>query len=80
MLLKTLLNMCKQFCEKNGWKLGGILGGTDNESVFIWIFVHLWNPLMYGKSGSSSLVSNPNEVRTALWLSITSEADKSVRI
>ena len=35
---------------------------------------------MYGKSISSSLVSNPNEVRTDLWFSSTSEAEKSVRL
>ena len=29
---------------------------------------------MYGKSSSSSLVSIPNEVRTDLWLSSTSDA------
>ena len=34
---------------------------------------------MYGKSSSSSLVSIPNEVRTDLWLSSTSDAEKSVR-
>ena len=35
---------------------------------------------MYGKSSSSSLVSIPNEVRTDLWLSSTSDAEKSVRL
>ena len=35
---------------------------------------------MYGKSSSSSLVSIPNEVRTGLWLSSTSDAEKSVRL
>ena len=35
---------------------------------------------MYGKSSSSSLVSIPNEVRTDLWLSDTSDAEKSVRL
>ena len=44
-LLKALLNMCKQFCEKNGWRLIGTLGWTGNESVLMWIFVHLWNPI-----------------------------------
>ena len=34
---------------------------------------------MYGKSSSSPLVSIPNEVRTDLWLSSTSDAEKSVR-
>ena len=31
---------------------------------------------MYCKSSSSSLVSIPNEVRTDLWLSSTSDAEK----
>ena len=35
---------------------------------------------MNGKSSSSSLVSIPNEVRTDLWLSSTSDAEKSVRL
>ena len=35
---------------------------------------------MYGRSSSSSLVSIPNEVRTDLWLSSTSDAEKSVRL
>ena len=35
---------------------------------------------MYGKSSSSSLVSILNEVRTDLWLSSTSDAEKSVRL
>ena len=35
---------------------------------------------MYGKSSSSSIVSIPNEVRTDLWLSGTSDAEKSVRL
>ena len=35
---------------------------------------------MYGKSSSSSLVSIPNEVRTDLWLSSTSDAERSVRL
>ena len=35
---------------------------------------------MYDKSSSSSLVSIPNEVRTDLWLSSTSDAEKSVRL
>ena len=35
---------------------------------------------MYGNSSSSSLVSIPNEVRTDLWLSSTSDAEKSVRL
>ena len=35
---------------------------------------------MYGKSSSSALVSIPNEVRTDLWLSRTSDAEKSVRL
>ena len=35
---------------------------------------------MYGKSSSSSLVSIPNEVRTDLWLSSTSDAEKSGEI
>ena len=35
---------------------------------------------MYGKSSSSSLASIPNEVRTDLWLSSTSDAEKSVRL
>ena len=35
---------------------------------------------IYGKSRSSSLGSIPNEVRTDLWLSITSDAEKSVRL
>ena len=35
---------------------------------------------MYGKSSSSSLVSIPNEVRADLWLSSTSDAEKSVRL
>ena len=35
---------------------------------------------MYGKYSSSSLVSIPNEVRTDLLLSITSDAEKSVRL
>ena len=49
-----------------------------------WICVHQWNPIlvyMYGKSSSSSLASIPNEVRTNLWLSGTSDAKKkSVRL
>ena len=32
---------------------------------------------MYGKSSSSSLVSIPNKVMTDLWLSSTSDAEKS---
>ena len=35
---------------------------------------------MYGRSSSSSLVSIPNEVRTDLWLSSTSDAEKSGRL
>ena len=35
---------------------------------------------MYGKSSSSSLVSIPNEVRTDLWLSSTSDTETSVRL
>ena len=35
---------------------------------------------MCGKSSSSSLVSIPNEVRTDLWLSSTSDAERSVRL
>ena len=35
---------------------------------------------MYGKSSSSSLLSIPNEVRVDLWLSSTSDAEKSVRL
>ena len=35
---------------------------------------------MYGKSISSSLVSIPNEVRTDLCLSSTSDAEKTVRV
>ena len=35
---------------------------------------------MYGKSSSSSLVSIPNEARTDLWLSRTSDAEQSVRL
>ena len=35
---------------------------------------------MYGKSSSSSLVSIPKEVRTYLWFSSTSDAEKSVRL
>ena len=35
---------------------------------------------MYGKSSSSSLVFIPNEVRTDLWLSCTSDAETSVRL
>ena len=35
---------------------------------------------MYGKSSSSSLVSIQKEVRTDLWLSSTSGAEKSVRL
>ena len=35
---------------------------------------------MYGKSSSSSLVSIPNEVRTDLWLSSTSDEERSVRL
>ena len=36
--------------------------------------------IMNGKSSSSSLVSIPNEVRTDLWLSSTSDAEKSVKL
>ena len=32
---------------------------------------------MYGKSSSSSVVCIPNEVRTDLWLSKTSDAEKT---
>ena len=35
---------------------------------------------MYGKSSSSSLVSIPNEMRTDLWFSNTSDAEKSMRL
>ena len=35
---------------------------------------------MYGKSSSTSLVSIRNEVRTDLWLSSTSDAERSVRL
>ena len=35
---------------------------------------------MYGKSSSSSLVSILNEGRTDLWLSSTSDAERSVRL
>ena len=35
---------------------------------------------MYGKSSSSSLVSIPNEVRTDLRLSSSSDAERSVRL
>ena len=35
---------------------------------------------MYSKSCSSSLVSIPNEVRSNLWLSSTSDAEKSMRL
>ena len=35
---------------------------------------------MYGKSSSSSLDSIHNEVRTELWLSSISDAEKSVRL
>ena len=51
----------------------------NRKSVFIWIFVHLGIQYMYGKSSSSSLVSIQSEVRTDLWLSSTSDAEKSVR-
>ena len=35
---------------------------------------------MYGESSSSSLVSIPNDVRTDLWLSSTSDAENFVRL
>ena len=35
---------------------------------------------MYGESSSSSVVCIPKEVRTDLWLSKTSDAEKSVRL
>ena len=35
---------------------------------------------MYGKSSSSSFGSIPKEVKTDLWLSSTSDAEKSVRL
>ena len=35
---------------------------------------------MYRRSSSSSLDSIPNEVRIDLWLSSTSDAEKSVRL
>ena len=35
---------------------------------------------MYGKSSSPLLVSIPNEVRTDLWLSSTSDAERSVKL
>ena len=35
---------------------------------------------MYGKSSSSSVVCIPKEVRTDLWLSKTSDAEKSVKL
>ena len=35
---------------------------------------------MYDKSSSSPLVPIPNEVRIDLWLSSTSDAEKSVRM
>ena len=35
---------------------------------------------MYGKTSSSSVVCNPKEVRTDLWLSQTSDAEKSIRL
>ena len=35
---------------------------------------------MYGKSSSSSVNCIPKEVRTGLWLSNTSDAEKSVRL
>ena len=35
---------------------------------------------MYGKLSSSSVVCISNEVRTNLWLSKTSDAEKSVRL
>ena len=38
------------------------------------------NKYLYGKSSSSSLVSIPNEMRTDLWLSSTSDPEKSVRL
>ena len=54
---------------------------NGNESVFEWIFMHLWMiQYMNGKASSSSLVSIPNEVRTDLWLSSTSNAEKSIRL
>ena len=37
--------MCKQLCKKNGSMLGGALRRSGNKSLFIWIFMHLWNPI-----------------------------------
>ena len=42
--------------------------------------MHLWNPIFDDKPSSSSLVSIPNEMNTDLWLSSTSDAEKSVRL
>ena len=35
---------------------------------------------MYGRSSSSSVVCIPKDLRTYLWLSKTSDAEKSVRL
>ena len=44
-LLRTLLNTCKQLCKKNGYMLGGTLGWTGNESMCMGIFLYLWTPI-----------------------------------
>ena len=49
-------------------------------SVYMDFFCIFGIQYMYGKSSSSSLVSIPNTVRTDLWLSSTSDAEKSVRL
>ena len=43
----TLLNMSKQVCKKNGYRLAWSLDWTGNESVLVWNYVHLWNPIFY---------------------------------
>ena len=50
-------------------------------NVCLYGFLYIFGiQYMYDKSSSSSLVSIPNKVRTDLWLSSTSDAEKSVRL
>ena len=61
----------------------GLVEHLDEPAIILCLYGFLcifWIQYMYGKSNSSSFVYIPNEVRTDLWLSSTSDAEKWVRL
>ena len=63
----------------------GLVEHLDEKAInlclygFLCIF-EIHYKYMYDKYSSSPRVSIPNEVKTDLWLSSTSDAEKSVRV